>query len=288
MNAIVKVGAKVAAKVGKHSPEILMVLGIAGFVGTVILACKETKKADEIIKEAHEELDKVDLKVIPKRSDYFKVYIKTGAKLARNYAPAVTLGTLSIGCLLGSHHILNKRYLSTMAAYSLLDDSFNQYRKKIAEKLGDEVEKDIYYGVEEPKKDKKKKDSGEALLTPNDGVIVRPGNYSPYAVYFDETCAGWEKNAEFNKMTLLCTQNLANDRLNARGHLFLNEVYDMIGVPRTKAGAVVGWLKKGDGDGYVDFGINNPWNEKARDFVNGLERSILLDFNVDGVIWDKI
>lgn len=290
-NTITRFGTKVVMKCRKYSPEILLGVGIAGVIGTIVLACKETKKAQEIVEDAHAELDQVGLRVIPKKSDYAKVYVKTGVRMVKNYAPSIALGSFSIGCILGGHYILNKRYIGTAAAYSILDDSFRKYRKKVGEMLGEEVEKNIYLGMEE-KDDipvaETKEDTGEILITPQKGVIVNPDlGVSQYAVFFDETCGAWQKSAEYNKMTLHALQNLANDMLNARGHLFLNEVYDMLGVPRTSAGSVVGWIK-GAGDGYVDFGMYNAFSEKARDFVNGYERSILLDFNVDGLIWDKI
>ena len=291
-NVIINAGHKVAVKVAKHSPALLLGVGIAGFVGTVILACKETKKAQEVIEEAHKELDAIDLKVQPKKIDYIRTYTKTGAKLVRVYAPSILLGSISVSCLVGSHHILNKRYVGTAAAYTILDESFDRYRDKIRAMLGDEVEKNIYLNME-PKEDIPVKDidpdTGEVIISPTKGVIVNPDlGCSPYAIFFDESCGAWQKNAEYNKLTLTNYQNWANDILKAKGHLFLNEVYDMLGVPRTSAGQVVGWLKDGDGDGYVDFGIYNAFSEKARDFVNGYERSILLDFNVDGLIWDKI
>ena len=83
-------------------------------------------------------------------------------------------------------------------------------------------------------------------------------------------------------------QNYANDLLKARGHLFLNEVYSMLGIPHTSAGAIVWWTIGAGGDNYVDFGIFTRDSQVVREFVNGYERSILLDFNVDGVIWDMI
>ena len=107
---------------------------------------------------------------------------------------------------------------------------------------------------------------------------------SQYARFFDETCPSWSKNSEANLMFLKLQQQFANDMLKARGVLYLNEVYAMLGIPRTKAGQVVGWkydLENPSGDNYVDFGI---FDEKNKSFVNGFERSILLDFNVDGII----
>ena len=118
---------------------------------------------------------------------------------------------------------------------------------------------------------------------------VDPNMYSDYARIFDDGCTGWSKNAEYNLMFLKQQQAYANTLLKNNGYLFLNEVYDMLGIPRSKAGQVVGWIydeKNPIGDNFVDFGIYDLYNEKARDFVNGYERSIVLDFNVDGNVWD--
>jgi hypothetical protein len=74
--------------------------------------------------------------------------------------------------------------------------------------------------------------------------------------------------------------------LKARGHLFLNEVYDSLGMPRSEAGAVVGWIM-GAGDDYVNFGVLIDNDMCIVDFFYA-DDEILLDFNVDGVIFDKI
>ena len=121
--------------------------------------------------------------------------------------------------------------------------------------------------------------------------VADPGEYSIYAKFFDDGCTGWTKDPEYNLMFLKDQQRYANDLLQSKGHLFLNEVYDMLGIPRTKAGQAVGWIydeKNPVGDNFVDFGMYDMYNEKARDFVNGYERTILLDFNVDGNILDMI
>ncbi len=118
-----------------------------------------------------------------------------------------------------------------------------------------------------------------------------PNNYSPYSIVFDDGNEGWDPDPERTKFFLIQQQNWANERLKAKGHLFLNEVYDMLGARRTKAGAQVGWMydeKNVVGDNYVDFGIFDTRRSKARDFVNGYEKVIVLDFNVDGYILDLI
>lgn len=114
------------------------------------------------------------------------------------------------------------------------------------------------------------------------------GTVSEYARFFDASCMRWTKDSEFNLTFLKQQEHYANERLRIKGHLFLNEVYDMLDITRTKAGQVVGWIydeKNPIGDNRVDFGINDDRN---KDFVNGNENTILLDFNVDGNILDLL
>ncbi|MBO5319039.1 MAG: hypothetical protein J6B01_04425 [Ruminococcus sp.] len=111
-------------------------------------------------------------------------------------------------------------------------------------------------------------------------------NASNYARIFDDGCVGWCKDPEYSLMFLKMQEQYANDILRAKGHIFLNDVYDLLGIPHSKAGQIVGWVYNEEnplGDNYVDFGINQ--NE---DFVNGLSNVAMLDFNVDGNILDRI
>lgn len=112
--------------------------------------------------------------------------------------------------------------------------------------------------------------------------------YSEYARFFDEASPCWTKDAEQNLIFLKQQQQYANDKLKQQGYLFLNEVYEMLGIPRTKAGQVVGWIFEENnplGDNVIDFGLYNLGNQK---FVNGYERSVLIDPNVDGNILDRM
>ena len=111
---------------------------------------------------------------------------------------------------------------------------------------------------------------------------------SQYARFFDECSAAWQKDSKYNLMYLKSTQNLMNDRLRSRGHLFLNEVYDHLGLPRSKEGQIVGWIYDTEnpiGDNFVDFGI---FDDRSKPDISEFENSILLDFNVDGNILAKI
>ncbi len=309
MNKLKNVGtviSKVAGRGGlvvkKYSPEILMVTGVVGVVASTVLACKATLKVEEVVGDADDQIDKIhdvhdgvyELKEGQTYSeeDYKRdlviAYVQKGMGIIKLYGPAVSLGIASIGCIVGSHHIMSKRNIALVAAYKATEEAFQQYRKRVIEEYGEDKDHQLKFGTTkeivtevvkgEDGKDKKVKKTIEK----ND-----PNMHSQYARFFDESSTQWSKTPEYNLVFLKCQQNFMNDLLNTRGHVFLNEVYDALGLPRSQAGAVVGWVK-GQGDGYIDFGMYNPDSEKARDFVNGYERSILLDFNVDGVIYDLI
>lgn len=310
MNAIVKSVGNVIGKTGlklqKHSPEILMAVGVVGTVASAVLACKATLKVNEVLEETKDNIDKVHMVVNNEsmdeemysqedaNKDLAIIYVQTGIKLAKLYAPALALGALSIASILTSHNILHKRNIAIAAAYAAVDNSFKDYRKRVVERFGKEIDRELKYNIkakkieetiidEETGKEKKVKSTVNVV----DGL----DGYSDYARFFDDGCRGWEKDPEYNLMYLRAQQQYANDLLISRGHVFLNEVYDMLDIPRTKAGQVVGWVYNPEnptGDNYIDFGIYDIHRQTNRDFVNGYERAILLDFNVDGNIWDLI
>lgn len=295
---------KVNIKVKKHSPEILAGVGVVGVVASGIMACKATLKLNDILDETHETLEKIkevseDEKYDEKYSeedakkDTAIVYVQTGVKIVKLYLPALTIGACSIGCILASNNILRKRNAALGAAYMTVDKSFKEYRKRVVERFGEEVEHELRYDIKAKEFDKTVTDKKGKEKTVKEEVKVasNPYDVSDYARFFDECCAAWEKDPEYNLMFLKAQQSYANDKLKANGYLFLNEVYDMLGIPRSRAGQVVGWIYDPEcpiGDNYVDFGLYDCNREKVREFINGYERSILLDFNVDGVIWDLI
>jgi hypothetical protein len=277
----------------KHSPAILFGAGVIGVVATTVMASKATLKLDAVLTEnerkqgqAH---DMHELSRMNKENYSTKDYKKDLAILktqlvkdcVRLYAPAVGVGVVSIAALTGSHVILTKRNTGLMAAYAALDKSFGEYRKRITDKFGPEADLEAKFGAED-------REVAEDTENGTEVKTVRSAlGTSQYARFFDQTCPGWKPQPEYNLFYIRAQQQWANDMLWARGHVFLNEVYDGLGIPRSKAGAVVGWVK-GHGDDRVDFGLYDSGNPFARDFVNGREGAILLDFNVDGVIYDLI
>ena len=301
VNSATKTFHRVGFQIKKHSPEILLVTGITGVVTSAVMACKATTKVDAIVEETKKSIDTIhdgmeagnicDVEYTEEdgKKDLAIVYIQTGVKFAKLYGPSVLLGLTSIGCILASNNIIHKRNVALSAAYTAIDTSFKGYRSRVIERFGESMDRELRYNIktQEVKETVVDEETGKKKTVKSTVSVVDPNTYSDYARFFDEYCAGWTKDAEYNLMFLRQQQNYANELLKSRGHLFLNEVYDMLGIDRTKAGNIVGWIydeKHPFGDNFVDFGIYVLDNEKARDFVNGRERSILLDFNVDGDI----
>lgn len=287
--------------VEKHSPEILAGVGVVGVVASTVMACKATMKLNDILEESKETRDKIkEVESNPRYEEQYSHedakkdltinYTQTAMKIAKLYAPAVILGSASLGCLLASNDILRKRNAALSAAYMTVDKSFKEYRQRVVDRFGEEVEKEIRYNIkaEEVTSTVVTEDGSETTVTETIKTMD-PNLYSDYAKFFDEASPYWQKDPEYNLMFLKSQQQYATDLLRARGRLFLNEVYDMLGIEKTKAGQIVGWVYNPTnpiGDNFVDFGIFDMSKERVRAFVNGYEPNILLDFNVDGNIWD--
>lgn len=270
-----------ALVVKKNSPHILFVAGVGGVIGATVLACKATLKLEKTLEECKERI--LDAKhpytdgtvEMQNNREIALAYVSNSLTIARLYAPAAGVMFLSIGALVGSHATLSKRNAALMSAYATLQTAFEAYRDRVREQLGNEKELELYRGI--------RKELGEDGLTEID--VVDPNKTSAYARCFDEYSKEWTKDPELNKFRLQCLQQHANDLLQARGHVFLNEVYDMLGMDRIPEGQVVGWLRNKDGTNYIDFGI---FAERNSPFVAGWERNVWLDFNVEGVIYARI
>ena len=269
--------------ISKHAPTILTVAGTAGFIGTTVLASKATLKLEETVAEEASLLVKVheaqeEGKLSDKNAAHDKVvlYTRMATKLGKLYAPALILGAASIAALATGHGIMLKRNASLAAAYAAVDQAFKSYKKKVEAKFGnDAVLEAISVPTEELVVD------GETTES-----VLKYGDTSPYGVIFDETNHNWSADEDLSALHLKCQQQYANDILQTRGHIFLNEVYKMLGFPHTPAGAITGWVK-GNGDNFVDFNIHDGLFE-GEDANGRLVTKWALDFNVDGVMYDKI
>jgi len=301
-----KMSGRTGLVLSKHSPEILLVTGIASAIAGTILACRATLKVDEVMDAHNMKIDKIhstwqkvqdgELELAKysetdKQKDITVTYVQTAWEFIKIYGPAVSLGAASIVCILSSHGIMRKRSVALIAAYNALEEGFSAYRKRVKDEFGEEKEYMLRHGIKKQQVVESEVDKdGISHSVVKDRFTTEPG-YTPsiYARVFDETCFEWTKDAQYNMLFLQQQQNFFNEMLIVKGHVFLNEVYDALGIPRSTPGSIVGWvISKGHGDNYIDFGIFNGENPRAAAFINGYERSVLLDFNVDGVIYDKI
>ena len=302
MNKLSRSFGRAGLQLKKHSPEILVVTGVIGTVASTIMACKATTKLDDILAEAQDRLDSV--KDYIETDEYAEkyteeegkkaialTYVKTGLEVAKLYAPAVAVGTLSITAILAGHNITRKRNVALAAAYTAVDTAFKDYRGRVVSRFGEALDKELRYNIKTKEVEEVvQNEDGSQEIVKKTVNVVEDGP-SEYAKFFDEYCSGWTPDPEYNLNCLRDQQKYANYLLKKKGHVFLNEVYDLLGIERTKAGQIVGWIYDIDnpnGDNQIDFGIYDINNPDKRQFVNGLEKSILLDFNVDGPILNMI
>ena len=291
--------AKLGVKAKKHSPELFMAAGVVGVVVSTVMACRATLKVNEVLEEHNETMDKINNYVEENgysekytEQDHSKdttiVYTQTAVKFVKLYAPAVLLGVASIGSIVYSHKLLSGRNAALAAACAAASKEFRDYRKRVVDRFGEEMDRELRFDIRSEEIEKTVVDKKGKEKVEKENVQVVNAEPSIYARCFDEGCAQWTKDAECNRITLQNLQNYANDRLRLKGFLFLNEVYQMIGFEETKAGQIVGWFydpKHPELQNHVDFGIFTACNSR---FVNGDERSVWLDFNVDGNILDMI
>ena len=296
---------KVLFEVKKHSPAILIGAGIVGVVAGSVMACKATLKVNDILEETKENVDKIhqamnDPELVESgqyteedsKKDLVTVYAQTGVKFVKLYGPAVVVGGLGIASILASYRILNARNVAISAAYTLVDKGFKDYRKRVKERFGERVEYELKNNIKAQTVEVTEVDEKGNVTTETREVdVIDPllTEYSVYAKCFDDTCENWVRDSEYNLFFLKQCQQMANEKLRAQGYLLLNDVYDMLGFKKTKAGQAVGWVYDANdvtGDSFVDFGIYDVHKASNRDFVNGYEKCIWLDFNVQGNILD--
>ena len=306
MNGLTRSLGKVKFTLKKHSPEILVVSGVVGTVASTVMACKATTKLDAILLDSKEKIDTIhevmeNPDMLPEgavytaedsKKDLTITYVQTGIKVAKLYAPAVAVGAVSIASILAGHNITRKRNIALAAAYTVVDKSFKDYRGRVVERFGEELDRELKYNIKAEKMETTVVDeNGKEKKVKETVQVVNSSEIGDYSRFFCEGNPNWTKDAEANLMFLRRQQDYLNNKLKLRGYVFLNEAYEALGIDKSTAGQVVGWIydeEHPNGDNYIDFGIYNVYDEAKRRFVNGWERNILLDFNVDGVIYNKV
>lgn len=270
------VGTK-ALQIKQESPTLFFGLGVVGVGAATVMACRATLKAQSVLEEFQEDVTKVKAEMEDPK-DLAYAYWRGSLELGKLYAPSAAVMTISIASLTGSHIQMRRRNAVLSAAYGTLFTAFDKYRDRVRAELGDEQERDIYLGVE------------NHTLEDADGEVhkdvkAKTTTGSPYSFVFDEYSKMWRKGDGDNRDFLMITEQYFNDLLRMRGHVFLNEILSHVGIDIVPEGQIVGWIWQGDGDNHVDFGLYEVWNAG---FLKGWERSVILDFNVDGPILEKI
>ena len=291
---------KIGFELKKHSPEIFIAVGVVGTVASAVMACKATTKLNDILEESKEQIDaiheapqKEELKdkydEDMMRKDLALVYFQTGVKVAKLYAPAVILGTLSITSIVASNNILRKRNVALAVAYATVDKGFKEYRERVVERYGEQVDYELTHNiktkeitetvVDEKGKEKQVKKTVE---------VADPNVTNDYIKYFTRSNPYWDDTPDYVELFLRSQQNYANDRLKVDKVLTLNDVYDSLGFQKTKAGMVVGWVfdeNNEDGDNFIEFNVRKVYipNEYGEE-----ELAYAIDFNVDGNIYNKM
>lgn len=291
-------------KTKKHSPEILLVTGIVTGGAALVAACCATTKLERVLAETKSNVEKVhecaeageirveqegQIVTVPyteedSKKDLTIFYAKGALNVGKLYAPAVGLGLISLTCILASHGIIHKRNAALMTTVAAIGNEFDEYRGRVVERFGPELDRELKYNIKakEVEETVVQEDGTETVVKKTIDVIENPyDGLSEYARCFTDGCAGWTKDAEANLVFLRNQERYLNDRLESMGSVFLNEVYDALNFPRTAAGAQMGWLYDRENPRKIDFGIYNIHIPANREFVNGWERSIWLDFNVD-------
>ena len=294
---------KVGFTLKKHSPTILAVAGTVGVVTSGVMACKATTKLSTILEEHEENVEKIhdyvdehgyseDYTEKDGKKDITIVYTQTGIKLVKLYAPAVALGTISIAAMLGSNHILRKRNIALTAAYTTIERSFKSYRNRVIDRFGEKLDEELLYNIKTKDVEETVVDEdGKEKTTKKTVDIIDINDIEDYSRLFYEGNPGWDPDPRFTMMFLKEQQRYANKLLKKRGYLFLNEVYKMLGFSIIPEGQYIGWIYDEEnpiGDNRVDFGLLDTEDIDTIRFFNGDERAVLLKFNHDGNILDKM
>ncbi len=288
---------KAQLTVRKHSPEILMVAGVIGTVAGAVMACKETLELEDVLDECKQEKMELEEQYAmceeysedALKKDKVKLTIKQAAKIVKLYAPSVIMEATSIGVIFASNDIMRKRNASMAAAYATLNSMYKRYRQNVIESYGEEVDKDMRFGVKHEKVTEIDEDGNKVKI---DARIVDLDNtalaISDYSRFFQEGCRGFDNSGRYNFLYLKGVQTMFNNKLIADGYVMLNDVYRELGFDTIPEGWSIGWVydeANPIGDNYIDFGLYEARNKNQR-AVNGWEPVILMDFNVDGNLYE--
>lgn len=313
-NVVKRTAAISKQRIVKRSPELCMIVGGVTFVATVVVACRQTLKCEEILDAHQRKMDDIEncLELAAEegsgvtydeqtaKKDRFVAYCQTGLGFARVYAPAILLGAVSVTAFGSGFHIIKKRNLALSAAYTAVDTAFKEYRGRVRDELGDETDKYFRYGYKKVQNAviSGKNENGEDISITKDEIDTVPFEEgdglcsSATFVFAPETSKYYFPDEVHNDAALSAARSTAQIDFESKGYLFLNDVLKSLGLKEVPYGQLIGWIK-GQGDQYIDFRTKKVYR-KASTNPNrnplGVEYECIyeFDFNTCGTIWDRI
>lgn len=280
----------------KHSPEILVGIGIVTAGAAVVMACKQTMKMDKILDDHKETIEKINELVADDTAKYedekgevkpydekcgkgdkIICYRNTTWRIIKNYALPFGLFILSMSCFVGSTAILKKRNAALATAFNGLLAATNAYRQRVADKIGKDAEEDLFLDRHSFEVTELREDGTEETKTIKTAPNVHPGE--PFVFRFNRETSPvyWDKNPE------LCLSILKGVELYVERSVFsefrsapvtLPEVLRKLGmaVPKDKNGLSTkwqeaGWVAKkhGGSNKHCDFGLDKYKNNLPED-----------------------
>lgn len=297
-NTLSLLAGKTQLKLRRSAPDIFLGVGIVTLGASLIGVGKASIKAVDILAEHKEYLDKIETcKADPEQYDYSEedavadlklCYKKTALKMIVTYGPSIALAIVSVGCFVRSNNILKARNAALASTLAGVTKEFKKYRDRVIEKYGKEADEEFRFGT---KSVTVTDENGETHKVNVVKENPKDGDYGPYARIFSEGNENWTGNPTFDKMFLEGQERYMNDRLVARGVVFLNDVYKALGFDETPEGQMYGWVYKpgtDEANNVIDFGMRDFTKESSKNFWLGQSDGVVLDFNVDGYILDRI
>jgi len=270
-------------KLKKNSPRIKTYTGCAGTIIGAGWACYQTTKLPALLDDIKADITTLKAGEYTSK-DLTLAYLKGAGRVGKLYAGPAAVEAGSVGLILSGDKEWGKREASAAAAAATYSTILKNYRKNVVDELGEDADRRFRYGLKE-EEFVESDENGKETVTKNT-VVTNPVNeVSDFSRFFDESCAGWDKDPEYNLMFLNGVQSWATNKLRADGYLFLNQVYEALGMQPSYAGNYVGWIYDDNnpvGDNQVLFNIYDYKDESKRNFVNGYTNVVLIDFNIDG------
>lgn len=285
--------------VGKHSPLIMTAIGVVGLGATAVTSYKAAKKVEVIVEDIEESREQeeriayledgersgimtvearnelMDLRVTHVPVDRFEV----GKRLTGAVALPVALGVASIACIILSYKIQDNRIGALAAALTTATAENAFYKKKYAQQYGEEKAKQFYTPTEMVSRTVVDDNGKESDIL----ETIQSETSSLHGVWFHESTEYASDDHAYNQRFIQNVEDKMTNKLFATGWLRMNEVCDALGLPRTRAGELLGWGVP-SGDFRLDQEVTLVYDEVTRQNIP----QIYIKWNNPKYIYDDV